>query len=165
MTAEIAQGTVHVRHKALTWPQATSVLVQYKHASPGKALKGCVRLRCLLCQLGENKHVCSSYGCPRFPPASQPAPCLPWAQGTVLTVRDSETGGAGGGVSTAQDSALCVRLFPPFPDGREQCPHGATLTAAATAGKCEHGIPENLNKTFSWRAAVLKVRPVVPEGP
>lgn len=161
MTAEIAQGTVHVRHKVLTRPQATFALVKYKHASPGKALKDCVRLCCLPCQLGENKRVCSSYGSPHFLPASQPAPCLPWVQGTVLTVRQSVLGV---GSAPHKDSALCVRVFPPFPDVHEQCSHGATLTVGATAGKCQHGILENLNKMFSWRAAVLKVWPMVPEG-
>lgn len=59
---------------------------------------------------------------------------------------------------------LSARLFPPFPDVREQRSHGATHAVGVTAGSCTHGIPENLNSRFSWRA-VLKVWPKVPEGP
>lgn len=52
-----------------------------------------------------------------------------------------------------------------FPDVHEQCSHDATHAVGVTAGRHKHGIPENLNKMFSWRAAVLKVLPTVPEGP
>ena len=58
-----------MHHEVLAWPQATFALVEHKQASPGKALKDCVWL-CLLCQLGEIKRVCSSYGSSHFLPAS-----------------------------------------------------------------------------------------------
>lgn len=74
LTAEIAQGTVRVRQEVRAWPQATFVLVKYKQASPGKALKDCGRLCCPLCQRGENKvsavpaapHICFQPLSPRL---------------------------------------------------------------------------------------------------
>ena len=54
-------------------------------------------IACLLLWLlhrpGEDKLVCSSYGSSSFLPASLLAPCLPWVQRTVYTVRHRKTTG------------------------------------------------------------------------
>ena len=59
--------------------------------SVGSAMRGenmvCLPLW-LLCQLGENKRICSSYNSSHVLLAT---PCLPWIQWTVCTVRHSET--------------------------------------------------------------------------
>ena len=64
--------------------------------SPGSTIRGeataCLLLW-LLCQSGVNKLVFSSYDSLRFLPTTLLMPCLPWIQGTMCTMRNSETTG------------------------------------------------------------------------
>ena len=105
ITAEIIYSTVHVHHEVLAWSWVT-LCGRDVWAPPPKsggitsASRLCllgqpweeriqrVRLLWLPHQPGENKRLCGSLS---FLPASLFAPCLSCVQGTVCTVRYSET--------------------------------------------------------------------------
>ena len=64
--------------------------------SAGSTMRGEATARLLLwllCQSGVNKLVCSSYDSLSFLPTTLLMLCLPWIQGTVCTMRNSETSG------------------------------------------------------------------------
>ena len=71
----------------------------------------CLLLR-LLCQPGENEQ-CSSCDSLSFLPASLLAPCLPWVQRTVCTVRNSKTVGIVDRIPRRQRS-LCYQVAAVF---------------------------------------------------
>ena len=87
VTAEIIYSTAPMHHEVLTWSRATLCCRGIKApprkwrpycfvtaVSIGSAMRGenidCLLLLLLLCQPGENKHVCSSYSSSSLLPAS-----------------------------------------------------------------------------------------------
>ena len=83
-------ATLEWHHDCVIWGSVMAPLwLYYGFVVAAAAAALSVRREVVLwlpCQLGENKHVCISYGPSCLLPASYLKPCLPWVQWTVKTL-------------------------------------------------------------------------------